>query len=60
MSKRCGIDVFFVVLVQIWDSWQRAVGVALVELKSLLVNMRNQNLNVNGCTYIVNNLVQWF
>ena len=39
---------------------KEAVGVALVELKSLLVNMRNQNLNVNGCTYIVNNLVQWF
>ena len=36
-----------------------AVGVALVELKSLLVNMRNQNLYVYGRT-IVNNLVQWF
>ena len=39
---------------------KEAVGVALVELKALHVNMRNQTLYVNGCTYIVNNLVQWF
>ena len=39
---------------------KEAVGVVQVELKSLLVNKRNQNLYVNGCTYIVNNLVQWF
>ena len=38
---------------------KEAVGVALVELKSLRTNMRNQNLYVYGYT-IVNNSVQWF
>ena len=53
------INYFSLYLCRYGIRGKEAVGVALVELKSLRVNMRNQNLYVNGCT-IVNNLVQWF
>ena len=54
------INYFSLCLCRYGICGKEAVGVELIELKSLRVNMRNQNLYVNGCTYIVNNLVQWF
>ena len=54
-SSRYDIDVFFFILVQIWDWCQKTFFVALFELNFIFVMCGRHHLSIRCCNYFVNN-----
>ena len=60
-SSRYGIDVFFFILVQIWDWWQKDIFCGATWTRFHFCNVwKTSFIYIYCCNYFVNNLLQWF